>query len=67
MKEAPKSMKRRELLLRVGGLAGLGVLGVMLGWRGEGCERTHPCQDCPVREGCDLPEARQGKAVSDEE
>ena len=60
-------MKRRELLLRLGGLAGLGVLGVMLGSRGESCERTNPCQDCPLRNGCELPEARQqiGKAVSD--
>ncbi|MGB6221669.1 hypothetical protein [Haloferula sp.] len=62
-------MKRRELLLRIGGLAGLGVLGVMLGGRGESCERTNPCQDCPLRDGCDLPVARhqEGKAVSDEE
>ena len=67
MKELPKFMKRRELLLRIGGLAGLGVLGVMLGSRGESCERTSPCQACPLRDGCDLPEARhqKGKEVSD--
>ncbi len=61
-------MKRRELLLRVGGLAGLGVLGVMLGGRGDSCEGQNPCRDCPLRDGCDLPEARHqiGKAASDE-
>jgi hypothetical protein len=59
-------VSRRNLLracLRGGGLAALGGVAALLGWRAtrDGCQRSHPCAACPLWSGCGLPPAETAR------
>jgi len=62
-------IKRREILrscLRGGSLVLLGGIVSLLGLRGTrgNCLRAHPCGNCPLFSGCDLPKAIDSKNTS---
>ena len=59
MKNDAEMIKRREALLRLGGLCGLGALAAGLVLRSARCGRRSPCAGWPEFAGCGLPMARQ--------